>query len=151
MNFCPLPTDEPVHGCADHAPDWLLPQAAVPVAAPTETVMNCPAPVGRLMSLTVTTVRSAFKVAFPRLDVTVAVAGIDQPDGTVSERELNDELPSFLKVNVNGPDDTVGVAGDTVSVYCFSAPKAAPNGNTSARTAADRNPRIVVRIVFIVV
>ena len=103
------------------------------------------------MSLTVITVRSAFKVAFPRLDVTVAVAGIDQLDGTVSERELNDELPSFLKVNVNGPDDAVGVAGDTVSVYCFSAPNAVPNGSTSASTAAVRIPRIVVRIVFMIV
>ena len=121
------------------------------MAAPTVTVIDCPAPFGRLIALTVTPFRSAFTEAFPRLEDTIVPAGIDQPVGTVRTSELNDELPSFVNVNVNGPDEAVGVAGDTVSVYCFSAPKAAPKGNTSARRAAVRNPRIVVRIVFMIV
>ena len=98
-----------------------------------------------MMSLTVTTVRAAFTVAVPRLEVGTAVAGIDQPGGTVSASELNDELPSFVKVKTNGPDDAVGAAGFTVRKYCFSAAKAAPDGSINASRVAVRNPRMFVR------
>jgi hypothetical protein len=68
---------------------------------------------------------------------------------------LNDELPSFVKVNVKLAGDTAGddvvVPGDTLSRYCFSALKAAPDWNVNARRAAVRNPRIFVRIVFMFV
>jgi len=101
------------------------------------------------MSLTVISVRAAFTVAFPRLDLTVAVAGIDQPAGTLSLNELNDELPSFVNVKMNGPDDAVGVAGDTVSVYCFSAPSAGPDAKANTAMAAAKNLVKNLRKAFI--